>query len=332
MKRLLIAVLLSLSILIGLPATIALADQPDPDSTPTVELNFYRNLLETGDVLLIIYANIPYAATPTAQVGDAYIWRLIDTDNVTELGSDTGYAWTDSGYGYNCYSMYWSAADNITWGELYSIRLSGNPAIFVTPPEYNFPVNLSDYSVLTVTAEVQSDLALRIITIATELDTAWGLGATYSLLLETETGTVLSIYGEAFFRNAIYGLQGLCPYLFRFIIGDIEVTDRTWGDNFTANLSTMYAGTWVATAQAGGAALAGTSYDWMSLLMFAILGIAAVFASMWLAGGDFWAGGIDGAIVLLGGARLGMFEFGILALIVALSWMYVSAKMWSVVR
>lgn len=323
--------ILVITCVILLPCSTALADQANPDSTPTVEMDFYQNLLETGDVLLIIYAVIPYAATPDDSVGEAFIWRLIDTDNVSELGSDTGYVWVDNGYGYNVFSMYFNAADNLTWNSDYILRLSGNPAVFITPPEYNYPVSTSDYSD-AIAATVKTELATRILTISTDLDIQWGLGAAYSLLLEEEAGTVLSIYGEAFYRNAIYGIQALCPQLFRFAIGDIEVTDREWDTEYTDNLSNQYTGTWIETAQSGGAGFAGTTYDWLTILLVMGMAVAAIFAGISLSGGDAWAGMIDGGIVLLGGARLAFFDPTFAGLVVAICWLYVSAKVWSVLR
>ena len=331
MKAILSSVI-ALIIFLLIPAGIAFADQADPDSTPTVEIGFYRNLLETGDVLCVIYANIPYASTPDAPVNEAFIWRLIDTDGTTELGQDVGYPYVDSGYGYNVYSMYFSASDNLTWEANYTVRLSGNPAVFDDPPVYNFPVDSSDYSSITDSYLAQVDLGIRLIAIANTLDVEWGLGASYSLLYESEVGTVLSIYGEAFFRNAIYGLQALCPMIFRFAVGDVEVTDRTFTEEYATNLSTQYAGTWVATAQAGGAALAGTSYDWMTVMMCIVISVLAIFGGMALAAGDFWSGAVDGSIVLVACSRLGFFELAAVCLIVGMCWVYISGKLWSVWR
>jgi len=331
-RNLIFSVLIAVMVVTIIPAGIAFADQADPDTTPTVEVDFYRNLLETGDVLCVIYANIPYATTPDDPVDDAFIWRLIDTDGVTELGQDVGYPYVDSGYGYNVYSMYFSATDNLTWEADYNIRLSGNPAVFDDPPVYNFPVDSSDYSSITESYLVQTELAIRLIAIANTLDIEWGLGASYSLLYESEVGTVLSIYGEAFFRNAIYGLQALCPMLFRFAVEDTEVTDRTYTEEYATNLSTQYAGTWVGTAQEGGAALAGTSYDWMTLMLCVVICVLAIFGGMALAAGDFWSGAVDGSIVLITCSRLGFFELAAVGLIVGMCWVYISGKLWSVWR
>ena len=333
MKKIRTILLVLLLAVFIISASPVYADTPDPDADPTIEsFNVYRNLLETGDWLLVIYANIPYGTLPDTPITQTFVWRMIDIDGVTELGDTVGYAYNDDGYGYNVYSMYWTAAEvtanGMVWGTAYDIRLSGNPAVFVTPPTYNYVLNAADYSALTVTAEVQAELADRILTIAGELNTHWGYGALgISLLEETESGTVLSIYGEAFFRGAIFGIQNLAPAAFSVIIRDLDVIDRTWSDNYTGNLTTMWTGTWVETAQEAGKVLFGTDYDLLSVIMVLAMCVGVVIGNIMLTG-DHWNGLTDAAFLAVVFARLGMYDFAFLLLIAALCWIYISAKVW----
>jgi hypothetical protein len=306
-----------------------------PDSNPTTEFYVYRNLLETGDWLLIINQNIPYAVPPADPVSTTYLWRMFATDNVTEFGVATSYPWNDNGYNESITSMYFSAADatakGIVWGTAYTIRLSGNPLAFVSPPEYNFTLSAADYSIMTVTADVQTELAARILTLANDFDIAWAWGATYSLLNETETGTVLSIYGEAFFRGAIYGLQGLCPPVFAYIVNDLDLTSRTWSETYVGTLNNQYSGTWVNTAKAAGAALFGTTYDLtaliVSLLVAAALGIATIVLS-----GDAFHGLCDARTGLIVMTRLGFMDLGSLGLLASLAVIYGAIRAWGVMK
>lgn len=330
MKKLKTIALTLLLAIFLLSATPVYADTADPDSTPAIEsFNVYRNLRQPGDWLLVIYANIPYSTLPSTPVTQTFIWRLIDIDGVTELGDTVGYAYIYSGYGYNVFSMYWTAAEvtanGMVWNTAYGVRLSGNPAVFDDPKIYNYSLAIGDYSTLTVTADVQAELAARILTIAGELDTHWALP--YSLLNEVEVGTVLSIYGEAFFRGAIFGLQSLAPTLFSVIIRNLNVEDRTWTDNYTVNLTTQWGGTWIDTSKAAGAALFGTSYDLLSIIMLLGIAIGLLFANVTLTG-DAWNGLIDVAAFAIVGARLAMYDFAFLLLLVALFWIYISAKIW----
>jgi len=332
MKKLRIIALVLLLAIFLISATPVYADTPDPDSTPAIQsFNVYRNLLETGDWLLIIYANIPYGTLPDTPVTQTFIWRMIALDGVTELGDTVGYAYNDDGYGYNVYSMYWTAAEvtanGMVWNTAYTVRLSGNPVVFDTPPTYNYTIAIGDYSTLTVTADVQAELAARLLTIASELDTHWGVPVVPSLLSEAEAGMVLSIYGEAFYRGAIFGVQNLAPTMFSVIIRDLDVADRTWTDNYSLNLTTMWGGTWIDTAQAAGMALFGTDYDLLSIIMLLAMSVGLLIANISISG-DHWNGLTDVAIFMVIGARLAMFDFAFLLLVAALCWIYISAKIW----
>lgn len=304
---------------------IALADQADPDEIPTVDTYIYRNVLETGDFFIYMYINIPYAATPTASIDESFIIRLIDTDNVTELGQVTGYPFDTSGYGYNIYSMYFDATDAPTWNQNYIIRLSGNPLIFDDPPIYDYVINLNSYSALTTQADVQAAIAARILDDCRQLDIEWGL--TDSLITQTEIGDRLSLVGESFIRNAIYGAQAIAPEAFVFGVGSVTYTDRTWSENYTANLSNQYTGTWIATAQTAGATLFSKSYDLTSIIILVVLGLMIVVGNIMLSS-NHWSALVDVCILLVVAAKLGLYEASFLGLVAALSWLYISAKTW----
>lgn len=330
--RIKIGLLFVLLAVFVLTTTPVYADTPDPDSPPSVEqFNVWRNARETGDMLFLIYANIPYATLPDLPVTQTFIWRLFDTDDTTEFGSTVGYAYNDDGYGYNVYSLYFSAAEvtalGLVWGTTYTVRLSGNPAAFDTPPVYNYGLSASDYSTLTVTASVQAEIAVRILELAADLDTKWGLAAVYSLLTENETSTVLSIYGEAFFRGAIFGLQAFAPSVFSIVIRIIDVEDRTWDPEYAGNLTSQYNATWVDTAQAAGQVLFGTDYDLLSIILLLVMCGGVLIGNIRLTG-DHWNGIIDVALVGVVAARLGMYDLGFLILTAALCWIYIGAKLW----
>lgn len=321
-----------------LNTTPVYAQTADPDSTPTIDsINMYRNLLETGDWLVLIYANIPYATPPSTPVNETFIWSLVDSDNVTELGSTVGYAYNvgthdDDGFGYNLWSMYFTAANvtslGMVWGTTsYSARLAGNPAVFHTPPIYNYGITSGDYSTLTAMADVQAELAARILTIADELDNRWGLTTAFSLLTQNETATVLSVYGEAFFRGAIHGLQAFAPSVFSVVIRIIDIDPRTWTDNYTTNLTGQWSGTWAETAREAGRVLFGTTYDLLSIILLLIMAVGLLIGNVMLTG-DHWNGWIDVAVLSVIAARLGMYDLAFLILMTSLCWLYISMKLW----
>jgi len=315
-----------------LSATPVCADTPDPDDVPTlVKVNAYQNVRQTGDWLVVIYANIPYGTLPDTPVTQTFIWSLIDTDNVTEFGSTVGCDYNDDGYGYNVYSMYWDSANvtaqGMVWGTVYPLRLAGNPAVFDTPPIYNYSLDAGDYSSETVRANVQLELADRVLVIAADLENKWGVAPGYELVTQNETATVLSIYGEAFFRCAIYGLQSMAPTVFSVIIRVLDIEDREWDEEYAENVTGQYAGTWVETSRAAGAALFGTSYDLASLILLFGLCAGLLIANLQVTG-DHWNGLVDVTVWMVIAARLAFYDIIYLALIGFICWVYISSRVW----
>ena len=332
MKRLRLGIVLATIAVFILGAAPVYADTANPDSTPTIEqMNFYQNSIESGDITLIIYANVPYASLPSTPASRTFIWRLIDEDGVTELGSTVGLDFNDDGYGYNVYSMYFSASEvtalGIVWGTAYTVRLSGNPSVFDTPPIYNYAVVAGDYSSETVQATVQAEIATRIIDLGTALNIRWGLSADESLILENETTTVLSTIGESFFRGAIHGVQAMAPGAFSIVVRAIDIDAREWDPEYSSNVTSQFSGTWVDTAKEGGKALFGADYDLLSIIILLVMCGGVLFGNIWLTG-DAWNGMIDATLVGVIGARLGMFDMAFLMLIGFICIFYISAKIW----
>ena len=296
-----------------------------PDSTPTVStMKFYRNVLETSDRLLIVHFNIPYAVTPAVAASSTFVWQIVDNASVVK-GSTSGYSYVDSGYGNQAISMYFPAADNLTWDPVasYTLRLQGTPAQFAAPlPTYNYTVNSAYYSSLTVSADVKTEIAADIINISNSLDAAWAL--TDSLLYEDDAGTVLSAFGQAYWRGNIPAIQSMAPLLFPLAIRNIDVADRTFTDNYSVALGDQYAGTWVATARAAGTALFGTTFNLVDLIIVLASVVALVIANIYLTN-DAWNGMIDAGLLLIIFTRLGMFEMGYLMIVGALAVMYIGA-------
>jgi hypothetical protein len=142
---------------------------------------------------------------------------------------------------------------------------------------------------------------------------------------------VLSIYGESFFRGAIYGVQAMASSLFRLVITDVNVEDRTWVTDYVTSLEDQYSGTYIEPAIEAGKAFFGVGYN-----LFGILGTGAIcalllFSNWWLGGGSLWRGAIDCSAILVICTRLGFFGMGEIGLIGAVSWLFVSAKIWKVI-
>lgn len=330
--RHIIPLILAVTMFAGLPAVPAIATDL-PDSTPTVESFYaYRNVLETGDFLVIIYENTPYATTPTDYTySEAFVWQWIHSSNTTEYGQASGYTYQDSGYGYNVISFYLDADDAPTWGEAYRFTLYGTPPAFSTIPSYTFTIGASDYSSLTDTDDVKLAVAETVITIAADLDIRWGRTAATSLISEEDVGVLLSIYGRTFFRGAIYGLQGLAPSVFDVIVDNIPTSYKSFDTAYVTDVAGQYAGTYLETAADAGNDLLAADYNLFGLLL--VIGVCGVLiAANWtVAGGMSWRGLVDSSAVLVIGGRIALMGLGELALVAALSCLYVSAKLWRMI-
>jgi len=325
-----IAVIIAVLSALLCPATAAFAID-NPDSDPSIDYIWaWRNVLKTGDVFIMILENTPYATTPTDYIyPDAFIWRFMDGDS--DEGQAVGYTYNDDGYGYNVIGFYWSATDAPAWDGDYDLRLSGNPTAFDTPPEYNYPIPDSAYSSLTDSDEVKADISEKVILLANLLYTYWGLNSTTTLVAETETATVLSLNGQAFFRGAIYGLQGMAPAAFPIMIVPYSITDRTWTDAYITTLEAQHAGNPIETAFNAGETLLDVDYNLLGLLLVAGISGGLIFANWFLSGGQIWRGLIEAAPILVIGTRMGMLGLGELGLVAALCMLYDNARLWKLI-
>jgi len=332
----LLAVFLSVGVLLASPGGAALADQANPDSTPTISggvlgINVYRNLLESGDMGMLVYMNIPYASTPTDPATESFMVQLLSSDNATIIGQTTGYAYNDLGYGYTNYWMYFSAADSVTWGAAYILRLTGNPAIFSSPPTYDFVLGAGDYTSSTTQAANREELESRILAISADLFLRWSLTSTTKLTKEGESGTVLSALGETYWRGVIYGCQAFAPGIFEYGTLALTPTSHMSTTEYADNLSSQYAGTWIETSMQGGADFFDLDYDLLTTLMIIILCVGVMFMEQRISG-NIWFGLTDAALLAVIFGRQGLYDVTFLAMVAALLWIYVSARVWGMVR
>ena len=328
-KALFTAIVLSVLVLTLTP-TMAVLAALQPDDTPSiVTKKCYRNILETADFLIVWESLIPYGTPPPGEpVTETFIWEFLDTNGVTVLGSTIGTAYVNDGYNYQCGSMYFAASEGLLWDPalFYTLRLNESPLAFVTPTTFDYPIDSVEYSLEVVTSDVQNELTIDILLLSKDLDTRWGFGPTSSLINDDETGQTLSIFGQAYFRGAIYGLQALAPGLFPLSVTTIDLPDRTWTDAYVTTLENQYTGTWVDTAKAGGAALFGTSFDLLSVIIL-LACVGGLFVGNTMLSHNQWNAAIDVSFLLVITAKLGFYGLGFLGLIVALSVIYLGMRL-----
>jgi hypothetical protein len=264
-------IILALSMPVFFLTSPAAADTPDPDETPTLyDFRIYHHVIEEDDFLAVVPYRIPYATAPDIGIDKTFIFRMTDTDNVTELGTILAYPYYNSGYSEGVISFYFQASSNVTWEELFPVSIIENPALFDTPEIWSFSPLLTDYSSFDTQETNRQLLKDRVIELAQYLTTIWSV----ELVDQTDAGTVLSAYGEAYFRNAIPGIQTMCPELFYVQISNVDLTERSWDFSFAEILSNTFQGTWVWNTMTGFAGLWGL--ETRTAMGFVTLGIGVI--------------------------------------------------------
>lgn len=249
-KTIRFAILLGWFLLLVLPLVSVYADTADPDSVSIDALYVNRHLIETGDVLFYLLYDISYGTPPSDPIDETFIFRLLDTDQSTELGSVEAYEGVSpsNGYGKGVASFYFPASTAPAWGQAYFVRIAGKPSAFDDPYSQDFIIGSASYTDQTTQDGNRDEAYSQIIYMAQQLEIDW---ATVTLLAEGDIGTVLASQGETYFRNAIPGLQAMMPPLFDIQLQDPSWTGRTWTTTQQSEYESRFAGTWVNTAISG---------------------------------------------------------------------------------
>lgn len=290
------------------------ADTAQPSSVNIQDVDIYNSLIQANDFLAVVPYTIAYPSTPSDSIDKTFTFEFIDTDGATLLGAVTAYPFYNSGYSQGVVSFYFSA--NITaWGLLYTIRVAESPAFFTSPAYWDFPVSASDYSAYTANQTAnRSLLQTKVVKVAQQLTIAWAISAT-PLTEQGGSGVILSSYGEAYFRNAIFGLQQMCPSLFLLQNTYLDYTGRSWDYSFTTILyNTFPPGSIVGDAMTGFAGLWGVPTTTTTSYIIFFLAFGIFGASIYLSGENRQGGMqvqasfLDAALVLIWGTLAGWFS------------------------
>lgn len=245
-----ISTFLVLLLLLLIPTAVYAADPiTSPESVSIDDVRVYHNLAETDDMLVIFQYDIAFTSDnySTVPASDTFQFRFYDTDGTTLRASDTPYVYAffeSNGYGQGVGSFYLAASDNKpTWGDPAIINIAGSPTYFDPVPD---PVNLelspSDYTTATTQADNQDELKAYVLLLCDRLQSAY---QDTGIVLKTtsDSGIVLSPYGEMYFRGAVTGLQDLSPELFFIQVYvpeqmPVSTYNMTVGDTYGGRLDT----------------------------------------------------------------------------------------------
>jgi hypothetical protein len=200
---------------LALPAFALPLDPPTSLTIPSVKV--FQDLAEDSDRLIVFHSRITYASytgladTPASMT---FALRLFSPDGNTLLAESSPYSFTyfqTYGYKDGVSAFYFPAADNLTWGLAYKINMLGMPPYYDPAQTYTYTLTTADYSTATGQVDSRLEMYTHIISLCDDFHDYY---PDYNLKTSTDTGVVLSVYGEAYFRAVVPGIQTMCPQLF----------------------------------------------------------------------------------------------------------------------
>ena len=241
--------LILMTLVITVPSALGL-ELPSSMEIPANYVKVFRNLVETGDMLYVFEYNIAFTSdnfSDNISASESFIFRLYDTDNVTVLATATPYAFPffdTNGYSHGVSGFYFANADTKpAWGSAVKIELYGLPTYFTPAQSCNYTLTASNYTSST-TQEANQTALYNYILLETDRLTKFYDDTGVILQGTSDTGMVLSNYGENYFRGAIPGIQTLCPSLFYIQVyvptrmDSATSYNMSLGDTYTARHAT----------------------------------------------------------------------------------------------
>jgi hypothetical protein len=211
-----------------------------PSSMAIPDAKVFQNLAETGDMFYIFEYDIAFTSdnfSDNVSATDSFVFRLYATDNVTVLATTTPYSYPyfgSNGYSHGVSGFYFSNADTKpTWGSEVKIELYGSPTYFTPAQSCNHTMTAGEYTSYTTKEANQDALYKRVLIMADRLTHDYK-STGVQMSGSSDMGIVLSsLYGEAYFRGAIDGIQTLCPNLFYIQVYVPQPNDSSMSYNMT---------------------------------------------------------------------------------------------------
>ncbi|KKM76560.1 hypothetical protein LCGC14_1378890 [marine sediment metagenome] len=187
----------------------------NPSATSIGDVYVFRNVLETGDILVFVRYDVSYTTQPTEDAEDTFLMAIYGTDGTTLL-----FTRPLNYYQHNIISIYLDADTNtLTWGSAYYVRITGSPALFDPLVE---DVNMKTRVLSSGDYRSTDDLGGIMIAQAGILETDW------ATVLLTATGRLNST-GSTYFLAAVPGLSSMVPGIFQLTTEQFVYTK----ENFT---------------------------------------------------------------------------------------------------
>lgn len=314
-----LALILALTFNVLMPFGV-LAEPGQPVLTAINETHAWRNVLETGDYLLVARYNVVNGTSTTTDISDTFVFRLMDATNTNELGVVEAYPYQNDGWGQGVVSWYFPAASAPAWAGSYWVRIEGKITVYTTTyTVYNYNLPSTTYSTYTVESDIQNDIASKLTSIAKKIGSSWT--PVVALTEESESGTVLSQYGEAYFRPVIPGIQAMCPKLFLLQVNDVTSTNTTWSTNKSTELGNLVSNSTSGTGITSVADLFDMSFEATAAIPIVMICVALIIVGA--VQGNILSGIINSSVVLSGAASAGWFPLGALMIISFICGVYI---------
>jgi len=244
MKRLLLLVAVVPLVI----ATPAFAYIVAPTSITISHVDVFRNLAEDEDMLVIFRYSMPYTSDnySSTPASESIMLRLYDSDNVTELQTSAPYVYPlfgSNGYGEGTGSFYLTPTEaSGLWGDALIINIVGQPGFFSPAISQSYILTPSDYTSATTQDANRQLLKDYILLDCDRLTSAYSVTGVI-LKASSDSGVVLSAYGENYYMGVVDGLPALCPSLFfiqSLIPETMEVVpyDMSLGETYAGRLAT----------------------------------------------------------------------------------------------
>ena len=264
MKKLILILPLIALLLLPIPA---LAVEP-PNTLEIPSAKVFRNLAEDGDWCLVFQYNFVTDNYSTTPASDSLIFRLYNAAGVL-IDTISPYVFPyfeSNGYGNGVSSFYLSASDSPpAWGEAVSVNIYGPSAFFSPAQTLTYTLTANDYTSETTQDGNQDEFYAHILLLADRLASAYQ-GTGVVLKSTSDSGVVLSTYGELYFRGAIEGIQSLCPALFFIQVYVPEIMELE--SSYDTSLQDTYTGR-----------LTGTDMEEGFANLGAFIGVSGTFAA-----------------------------------------------------
>lgn len=296
----------------------------NPDAISIESYKVFQNVLETGDMLFVLYYNVGYTVEPTQEAGESFTFSVYD-------GATLKQSRALNYYQYNLISIYADAATvtaKYVWGTGYTLRIAGSPSLFGTITEgvnmASVTLTAGDYIPYLSISENQALIKAYLLDITEALENAWAV----TLIITSPDGQCLNSTGRAVMLDAIKGVDTIAPGLFQLSSGQMPIEWDTHPGTLGSELTiSSKLGASINTSLSGLGTFFGVSGQMVGGF-FAIITVMFIFGIVFAYTGSTISGMILSVPIIIFASWAGLIPLYILYIATLLVVMYVFYHLW----